>query len=287
MSVNANNINPVNPLNPTFIENNVQMPFFQSFIRSFALILTAELGDKTFIMLIILQLKANKITIVLSAILAELFMNCISILIGSCAEIMLYKNLVDYIALIFFFVYGIWLIGISFSDNEQNFETDLNFEKTEALPNVEIEKQMKKSQLCSKELTIIPEDVKSEKGEDNSLNNPNIEENQKNNITDDISFQGIKSEETKEYIDFKIFATIFTTMAISECGDRTQISSITMSALFNIYGVLIGSSFALITSCILGVYFGKSLIKYLHEKTLNILLGFIFLLYAIEIYKVK
>jgi len=45
MSVNANNINPVNPLNPTFIENNVQMPFFQSFIRSFALILTAELGD--------------------------------------------------------------------------------------------------------------------------------------------------------------------------------------------------------------------------------------------------
>ena len=286
MSVNANNINP---LNPTFIENNVQMPFFQSIIRSFALILTAELGDKTFIMLIILQLKANKITIVLSAILAELFMNCISILIGSCAEIMLYKNLVDYIALIFFFVYGIWLIGNSFSDNEQNFETDLNFEKTEQYSNAEIEKQMKKNQLCSKELTIIPEDVKSEKGEDNSIINPNIEENQKNVVIDDISFQGIKSEEnqTKEYVDFKIFSTIFSTMAISECGDRTQISSITMSALFNIYGVLIGSSCALITSCILGVYFGKTLIKYLHEKSLNILLGFIFLLYAIEIYKVK
>lgn len=285
MSVNANNINPTIP---TFVENNVKMPFFQSIIRSFTLILTAELGDKTFIMLIILQLKANKITIVLSAILAELFMNCISILIGSCAEIMLYKNLVDYIALIFFFVYGIWLIGNSFSDNEQNFETDLNFEKTEQYPNVEIEKQMKKNQLVSKELTIIPEDIKSEKGEDNSIINPNIEENQKNVAIDDISFQGIKEEnQTKEYIDFKIFSTIFSTMAISECGDRTQISSITMSALFNIYGVLIGSSCALITSCILGVYFGKSLIKYLHEKSLNILLGFIFLLYAIEIYKVK
>jgi putative Ca2+/H+ antiporter (TMEM165/GDT1 family) len=282
MSVNVNNINPV--VQP-FVENNVKMPFLQSIIRSFALILTAELGDKTFIMLIILQLKANKITIVLSAILAELLMNLISILIGSCAEIMLYKNLVDYIALIFFFVYGIWLIGNSFNDNEQNFETDLNFEKT---PNVVIENQMKKSEFINKELTIIPEDVKSEKGEDNSIINQNVEDNQKNIQIEDISFNGINNEENKnEYVDFKIFSAIFTTMIISECGDRTQISSITMSALFNIYGVLIGSSLALMTSCILGVYFGKSLVKYLHEKSLNILLGFIFLLYAIEIYKVK
>jgi putative Ca2+/H+ antiporter (TMEM165/GDT1 family) len=278
MSVNVNNINPV--VQP-FVENNVKMPFLQSIIRSFALILTAELGDKTFIMLIILQLKANKITIVLSAILAELLMNLISILIGSCAEIMLYKNLVDYIALIFFFVYGIWLIGNSFNDNEQNFETDLNFEKA---PSVVMENQMKKNEFKNKVLTVIPEDVKSEKGEDNSIINQNVEDNQ----IEDISFNGINSEENKnEYVDFKIFSTIFTTMIISECGDRTQISSITMSALFNIYGVLIGSSLALMTSCVLGVYFGKSLVKYLHEKSLNILLGFIFLLYAIEIYKVK
>ena len=53
-----NSTNPINP-NPEYIEKKFILSFKLSTIQSFILTFLAELGDKTFIMLIILQLKAN------------------------------------------------------------------------------------------------------------------------------------------------------------------------------------------------------------------------------------
>ena len=64
-------------------------------------------------------------------------------------------------------------------------------------------------------------------------------------------------------------------MFISECGDRTQFTSLSMAAIYNFYGVVIGTSSALIITIFLGVFLGKYLIKYLKEKTLNAILGVI------------
>ena len=99
------------PQEVPYIEKQFVLTFKFSAIQSFILTLLAEFGDKTFIMLIILQLKTNKVTILFSSLFAELIMNSTAIFIGWTIDYMLYKNLIDYIGIVFFLVYGIWLFG--------------------------------------------------------------------------------------------------------------------------------------------------------------------------------
>ncbi len=54
------------PLTQPYVEKDFDINFKLSIFESFLLILIAELGDKTFIMLIILQLKTNRITVFIS-----------------------------------------------------------------------------------------------------------------------------------------------------------------------------------------------------------------------------
>ena len=93
-----------------------------------------------------------------------------------------------------------------------------------------------------------------------------------------------KQDEEDTNIDVNVFWTIFRTMILSEFFDRSQISALSMSSIFNFSGVLIGSSIALSLSCYLGVYHGKNIIKILKEKVLSFILGCIFLIYGIQVY---
>ena len=56
------------PTLETYVEKDYDINFKLSIFESFLLILIAELGDKTFIMLIILQLKTNCITVFTSSL---------------------------------------------------------------------------------------------------------------------------------------------------------------------------------------------------------------------------
>ena len=273
-------MNSTIPQTEIFIENKFQLPFEFSALQAFIIILLAELGDKTFIMLIILQMKTNQITILTSALLAEIFMNCIAVFLGFGIDRMLYQNLLDYIGLMIFFFYGLFLIGDSFQDSAESFEAEI----------LEAENPNEDNENDNKNLQVIPE------SNENELTIPLIEkEDYKNENL--ISFgpgdtlgvkQTINENEEKRKneneIDFKIFWTIFSSMCISECGDRTQFTAMIMSGIYEMWGVLLGSCLALTCSVFLGVFLGKKLIKYLHESVLNFILGVIFLGYSIQLY---
>jgi len=273
-------MNSTPPQTEIFVENKFQLPFEFSALQAFIIILLAELGDKTFIMLIILQMKTNQITILTSALLAEIFMNCIAVFLGFGIDRMLYQNLLDYIGLMIFFFYGLFLIGDSFQDSAESFEAQI----------LEAENPNEDNEKDNKNLQVIPE------SNENELTTPLIEkEDYKNENL--ISFGpgdtlGVKetindNEEKRKNeneIDFKIFWTIFSSMCISECGDRTQFTAMIMSGIYEMWGVLLGSCLALTCSVFLGVFLGKKLIKYLHESVLNFILGVIFLGYSIQLY---
>ena len=93
-----------------------------------------------------------------------------------------------------------------------------------------------------------------------------------------------KEEQEDNNIDVNSFWTIFRTMVLSEFFDRSQISALSMSSIFNFSGVLIGSCIALTLSCYLGAYHGKNIIKILKEKVLSFCLGCIFIFYGIQVY---
>ena len=112
-------------INEPYVEKDYDINFKLSIFESFLLLLIAELGDKTFIMLIILQLKTNRITVFISSLFAELLMNFISISLGYLIDFLLYKNLIDYIGILIAFIYGLFLIGASFRQEDISFANEL------------------------------------------------------------------------------------------------------------------------------------------------------------------
>ena len=153
---------PMDPLNKSipYIESNFELGFLSSILHTFILIFFAELGDKTFIMLFILQLRTNKVTIFYSALLAEILMNSLACFLGTLINYLLYKNLIDYIGILFFAIYGIFLILCGFKTTDETFEIEFEM----------IEEMIKKKNRTS--LMIL--------GVDESENNKNKEEDKYN-----------------------------------------------------------------------------------------------------------
>ena len=170
-----------------YTEKNFEIGFLSSIIHTFILIFFAELGDKTFIMLFILQLRTNKVTIFYSALFAEILMNTLASFLGFLIEYLLYKNLIEYIGILFFVVYGFFLILSGFKKSEDTFQEefemieDMHKQRVNRTPSmilgIDEDKQNKEegekdkynldsvikyneknyTPLIKKELTIIPE----------------------------------------------------------------------------------------------------------------------------------
>ena len=314
-------MNPIpaaTPFNqPVYIEKDYDINFKLSIFESFLLILIAELGDKTFIMLIILQLKTNRITVFVSSLFAELLMNFFAICLGYFIDFLLYKNLIDYIGIMIAFIYGLFLLGASFREEDISFENELflnqkNYDvsftdlldeskaekKEESLKNsrypldakLETISEVDASKEESKHFQIRKDGHNFAKESEKRLNEMNKKEEEiKKNDTELIEalneiLDKDKEEEEDTNIDINAFWTIFRTMVLSEFFDRSQLSTLSMSSIFNFSGVLIGSCAALSLSCYLGVYHGKNIIKILKEKVLSFLLGTIFICYGIQVY---
>lgn len=400
-------INPLNTQN-SYIESNFEIGFLSSIFHTFILIFFAELGDKTFIMLFILQLRTNKVTIFYSALFAEILMNTIASFIGFLVEYLLYKNLIEYLGIFFFVIYGVFLILSGFKTSEDTFEEEfamieeMHKQRINRTPSMILgveDDQLNKDDngekdkynldsvtkyndknyvpLIKKELTIIPEsDISREdsiyneellasqkkkddeeggfilnkrnsdfklnfnskknnrKSSTNSNDNNNANKKDKKDydnevnateeskgsvvvITDEDNNENEQYEDLKDgdenrlrgrpdlyksrsryaldyidksvnmnqpNIDTSIFGTIFFSICLSEFGDRTQLISLTTSSIFHFWGSILGSCLALFCSCLIGVYYSRSVMKFFRQKTIDFLLGTIFLFCGVQIY---
>lgn len=398
------------PLNRNipYTEKNFEIGFLSSVIHTFILIFFAELGDKTFIMLFILQLRTNKVTIFYSALFAEILMNTIASFIGFLVEYLLYKNLIEYLGIFFFVIYGVFLILSGFKTSEDTFEEEfamieeMHKQRINRTPSMILgveDDQLNKDDngekdkynldsvtkyndknyvpLIKKELTIIPEsDISREdsiyneellasqkkkddeeggfilnkrnsdfklnfnskknnrKSSTNSNDNNNANKKDKKDydnevnateeskgsvvvITDEDNNENEQYEDLKDgdenrlrgrpdlyksrsryaldyidksvnmnqpNIDTSIFGTIFFSICLSEFGDRTQLISLTTSSIFHFWGSILGSCLALFCSCLIGVYYSRSVMKFFRQKTIDFLLGTIFLFCGVQIY---
>ena len=167
MNNNMNNPFVNQPLLPPYKEPNYNINYILSIVESFFLTLFAELGDKTFVMLIILQLRTNQVTILYSAMFAELLMNITAIFAGYFIDYLLYKNLIDYLGIILFITYGIFLLG-----NTRKKE-ELEMYDNELLLVEEINENMGDYDLNDKEYQILLENTVHHDKKDSS---PDAEE---------------------------------------------------------------------------------------------------------------
>ena len=101
--------------------------FKEGVLESFLMILMAEIGDKTFLMVMLLASKSyNKCILWTLAVLAETMMNMVSVSIGATVPLLIPKSVVEWAVCALFIAFGtklLWGSGI-FSCKEERAKDD-------------------------------------------------------------------------------------------------------------------------------------------------------------------
>ena len=72
-------------------------------------------------------------------------------------------------------------------------------------------------------------------------------------------------------------------LCLSDLGDKSQITVITMAAIYDLYGILIGSTFALIGTVSLAILFGTWICERISPKILLFTGGSLFLFFGCKV----
>ena len=80
--------------------------FIKSITQSFTLIFLSELGDRTFILVVIYVAKLSWFLLLVTSFLSMGLMNILAIFIGYLVPLLLVKELIDWIG--FFFFFNFW-----------------------------------------------------------------------------------------------------------------------------------------------------------------------------------
>lgn len=284
----------------TYVENQFATFFGLSLIQTFLVIFLSELGDKTFILIMVLKIKSTNSKIVFFAsIISMFFINSISIFVGYCMDVFLYQNFIDIVAIAIFGLIGINLIISSFELEKTSFEEEV-IDCIEGEIKVDkLKKQMTRNRsILHKQIHII-----NSARSDNDLKEPLINKSKSckqlitlenellsNNNYDGIMKEGYKEDyflpedqSVEEEINKNFFWIFIKTIFITEFGDRTQFGMIAISSIYNFLGVLIGSFLALGLTIYIACYHGEKLAKLVSEKNMSIINGFVFLSVGMEI----
>lgn len=100
-----------------------------------------------------------------------------------------------------------------------------------------------------------------------------------------VIIEPVEDSPKKQESVYAIFATTFVTIFCAEIGDKTQLSTLLMSAeSHSPWVVFLGSGAALITTSLLGVILGSWISKRLSPKTLDKSTGFMLLFISITLF---
>ena len=228
--------------------------FISSFWYSLSFIFISDLTDKSIFLIIFLSKKLPLLTLYIVSLSAVLLMNYLSILLGYYLPKLIPQIYMEIIAFILFTSFGILSLIESRKENEIVIEfKELNDSENDySLMNEELETDIE----SNKEL-LFPTRMRS-----NSISTIDFNVNKDSN--------------------FGLITAIFFALCLSDLGDKSQLAIVTMAAIYNIYGILLGSTIALLGTVTLAVLFGKWLTEKISPKKLLFVGGLIFLVFGGE-----
>ena len=94
-------------------------------------------------------------------------------------------------------------------------------------------------------------------------------------------------EEKKEKSMWVLCVELFGFLCLSELGDKSEISTVTIAAVYNLYAVLIGTMVAYFLTIIIATFLGLVIGKFLTEKMMTIIGGILFICFAFQILIIK
>jgi putative Ca2+/H+ antiporter (TMEM165/GDT1 family) len=265
--------------------------FLSSISYSFSFVFITDLTDKSLLVIVILSQKLPALVLFTVSLASLLSMNLFSILIGFYIPKIISGIYMKIIACILFFTFGI--ISIHESVKKEFNIKDL-MQKTRKELNIQEDN--------NNDYVLMNDDFETNYGSNRSLlkysnsslrNSTNKDErttiNSNSEFNNDIntvnSSENISKTNSRANNDINIgliIAIVFI-LCLSDIGDKSQITVITMAAIYDLYGVLIGSSLALTGTVTLAVLFGNWICEKISPKVLMFIGGIFFILFGCEV----
>ncbi len=220
--------------------------FFTGFCKSLVVILVTEIGDKTFFIAAVLAMRHGRLVVYAGAMMALALMHVLSAFMGFALPSILPRSYTHVASALLFLYFGLRLL-------KDAYEMDDG-------PSDELQ-EVEEELINKKEGVGAEEDLLQQ-----------IEEGDIKNKNSSVS----KTE------NFKVFTQAFTLTFLAEWGDRSQIATVALAASKNILGVIIGGLIGHAFCTGLAVLGGKMLAASISERTVSVVGGVLFLLFALH-----
>ncbi|KAL4428861.1 hypothetical protein ABPG74_001348 [Tetrahymena malaccensis] len=241
---------------------------------SFLSILVTEIGDKTFIVTAILATKYDKKWVFIGSFGALFLMTLISCVIGTASLSFIDESYIKIVAAALFFGFGgkavYEAITNKIEDEDEEIEHDIK----------ELEEKINKKAHINDNENHDAEKQNEEENQDQTGKQNDLE-------TQQLQQSLLKSQEKQNKKNAQVIpntlvaAQTFTQNFLGEWGDRSQISTIAMSASFNFLQVFIGCALGHAACSYLAITGGKMLAEKFSERTLTLAGGILFIIYGI------
>lgn len=227
--------------------------FLNAFVASLSVIVVSELGDKTFFIAAILAMKSSRVLVFVASMLALGIMTVLASCMG-VATTVIPRIYIHYTSIVLFVVFGLKMLkeGYDMSSDEAKEELDLV------------------------QSSIEKKDQQQQNGRNFTTEDPET------GVIKTIPEVALKTRIKRKFLAFVSLAFIetFTMIFIAEWGDRSQISTLVLAARENVYAVTIGALLGHFLCTGLAVIGGRFVAQMISVKTVTIIGGFVFLLFA-------
>lgn len=244
-----------NPFN-----NESKYSFWHSLISGFSLIFISEIGDSTFILAIFFTVKIGAVLSFICSASVLVTLNVVWLLIGAALPILIYKNLLNWFAVIVFLILAIVLLVEGLKMEDKKIIEEFN-------ELVEEKKKEEQEEDDKAELLIEKNDEETNLVENKEKDKPLI----------------TKKTKAPEKLSSTAWGFCLS-LLLAECGDRSQITALTIAAVYDFKGVLIGSSLGHITACLIAVTIGHYFSERISEKWLTLVGSALFFVYAADFF---
>uniref|UniRef100_A0A2M4CRX6 GDT1 family protein n=1 Tax=Anopheles darlingi TaxID=43151 RepID=A0A2M4CRX6_ANODA len=228
--------------------------FVHAFAASFMVIIVSELGDKTFFIAAIMAMRHPRLTVFAGAIAALALMTVLSVVFGMAATI-IPRVYTFYISTALFALFGLKML----KDGYYMSAT----EAAEELEEVQSDLRKRDDEL-EREVSASGSLMKVQDAESGT--------NRRSSRPHNVALKML----------FRIFAQAFTMTFLAEWGDRSQLTTIILSARENVYGVIAGGVIGHSICTGLAVIGGRMIAQRISVRTVTLIGGVVFLLFAVS-----
>jgi len=227
--------------------------FYSTVTSSFSLIFLSELGDRTFFVIMIYSLSNQPFRTFILSFPSLIILNFAAISLGSALPIFLYRKMLEWIAFFIFLTLSIILLY-------DGFVLDYHTMKTDFIETLRKYSKHEDSEEIEDEYRNLRQEL---------LGNESIQ---------NISLRNLNQQPPV----FDTSSAFITSLILSECGDKSQISGILIGALQDFYAIFIGTSLAFFVSIIIAISIGNYIAASVTKKSILIFTGIIYFLFALS-----